>query len=78
MQSEVVIPRSLSQAAEQLARAMGISLNEFYTAAISTYVTAHQRNSITELLNQIYSTEPSALEPELIKLQLTSVGDEAW
>jgi len=78
MQSEIVIPRTVSEAAEQLARAMGISLSEFYTVAISTYVTTHQKNSITELLNQIYSTEPSALEPELIKLQFTSVGNETW
>lgn len=78
MYAEVVIPRPVSEAAEQMARAMEISLSELYTAALSTYITAHRQNNITELLNQIYSTESSALEPDLIKLQFASVGHETW
>jgi hypothetical protein len=78
MYAEVVIPRPISEAAEQMARAMDISLSELYTAALSTYITAHRQNNITELLNQIYSTESSTLEPELIKLQFVSVGHETW
>ncbi|HOU15538.1 MAG TPA: hypothetical protein PKZ84_20725 [Anaerolineae bacterium] len=78
MYAEVVIPRPISEAAEQMARTMEISLSEFFTAALSTYITAHRKNNITELLNQIYSTESSALEPDLIKLQLASVGHETW
>jgi len=76
--AEVAIPKPISEAAEKLARAMGISLSELYTAALSAYVSTHQQNSVTELLDQVYSTETSTIEPELIHLQLISIGNNSW
>ncbi|NBD34808.1 MAG: ChpI protein [Chloroflexi bacterium] len=78
MYSEITIPQPISEAAERLAHTMGISLSELYAEAISDYVMSHQKDSVTELLNQVYKTESSALEPELIRLQLASVDSETW
>ena len=57
---------------------MGISLSELYATAISNYVAAHRKSAITELLNQVYATEPTTLEAELSRLQFSSLGDETW
>ena len=35
-------------------------------------------DEVTETLNQIYSTESSALDPVWVKLQQQALGDEAW
>ncbi|MEI2610123.1 MAG: hypothetical protein V9G20_15985 [Candidatus Promineifilaceae bacterium] len=47
-------------------------------AALSAYITAHRQNNVTELLDQVYSTEASTLEPMLMQLQVASLGNEAW
>lgn len=78
MRTDVAIPRPLSEAAEQLAQRLGISLSELYTAALTAYVTTHQRNQVTEMLNRVYETETSILEPMLVNLQVASLGGETW
>ncbi|MGA9351906.1 MAG: ChpI protein [Anaerolineae bacterium] len=77
MKAEIAIPRPISEAAEQLAQTLGMSLSELYTAAVAAYVTAHQRSEITETLNRVYATEPSAMDPAWVHIQLASVG-ETW
>ena len=76
--TEIAIPRPISEAAERLAHRMGIPLSELYTAALSAYVAMYQKSGITELLDQVYDTEPSAIDTELVNLQLLAVGKEAW
>lgn len=76
--TDVAIPAPISEAARQLAGKLGMSVGEFYTAALSTYVAAIQKRDVTEALNQIYGTEPSALDPVLVSLQTTSLGNEKW
>jgi hypothetical protein len=78
MKADISIPNPVYEAAEQLAQRLGVSLSEVYTAALTAYVTAHQRGAVTEILNQVYATEPSTLEPDLVNVQLASVGGEAW
>ena len=77
MEAEIAIPRPISEAAEQLAHTLGMSLSELYTAAVTAYVTAHQPSGITETLDQVYATEPSAIDPTWVHIQLASVG-ETW
>ena len=75
----ISIPHSVFKTAEQLAKTLGMSLSEFYTAALSAYIEGYQNNSsVTENLNQIYETEPSSIDPELVKMQVVSLGDETW
>jgi hypothetical protein len=78
MAVEITIPKPTSEAAEHLAHKMNISLSELYTAALAAYVAAHQKDEVTGLLDRIYSTEPSTLENELVRLQLASIGQEVW
>lgn len=78
MKQDISIPNPIFQAAENLAKKMGVSLSELYTAALNAYVAEHQKENITETLDQIYADEPSTLEPELIKMQVVSLEAEEW
>ncbi|MEW5767725.1 MAG: hypothetical protein AB1797_08890 [bacterium] len=78
MRTDIAIPRPISEAAEQLAQKLDISLSELYTAALTAYVTTHQKNEVTERLNQVYETETSTLEPVLVQLQVASLDGATW
>jgi metal-responsive CopG/Arc/MetJ family transcriptional regulator len=78
MKQDISIPNPILQAAEDLAKKMGVSLSELYTAALNAYVAEHQKENITETLDQIYADEPSTLEPELVKMQILSLEGEKW
>jgi len=78
MKTDIVIPNPISDAAQQQAQKLGISLSEFYTSALAAYVAACQRNDVTEALNRLYETEPSAMDQFLLKVQVASLGEEAW
>jgi metal-responsive CopG/Arc/MetJ family transcriptional regulator len=77
MRANITIPNAVARAAERLADRLGVSLSEVYTAALTSYVTMHQ-DDVTAILNQVYSTESSELEPELVKVQLKSLDGEQW
>ena len=53
-------------------------MNELYAAALAAYLAIHQREDVTEKLNEIYATHPSFLDQDLITLQVASIGDESW
>jgi len=78
MKSDISIPNPLFQSAQQLAENLGISLSDFYMAALSDYVISHEKGNVTEILNQVYETEPSEIEPELVTIQMISVGGDSW
>ncbi len=78
MTTTIQIPNPVYESAEQLARKLDVSLSELYTVALSAYVNAHQLEDVTEALNQVYETESSTLEPELVALQVASIGNETW
>lgn len=78
MSTDISIPRPLSEAAEQLAQQLDISLSELYAAALQAYITTHQKSAVTAGLNRVYASEPATLEPLLITLQVASLGDETW
>ena len=78
MKFDVSIPNPVLHAAENLAKKMGVSLSELYTAALNAYVAEHQKENITETLDQIYAEEQSTLEPELVKMQVESLEGKEW
>ena len=78
MKTDISIPNPIFRAAESLAKKMGISLSELYLTALTTYVTEHQKENITDALDQIYADESSELEPGLVKMQVVSLEGEQW
>ena len=77
MKANVSIPNSVAQAAERLAKRLDVSLSELYTAALNSYVTSHQED-VTDALNRVYASEPSNLDPELVKIQVAMLEGEKW
>jgi len=78
MKLDISIPNPVFHAAEELAQKMGVSLSELYTAALNAYVAEHQKENITETLNQVYDEGPSTLEPELVTMQIVLLDGEEW
>ena len=78
MKTDITVPNPIFEAAKQLAQKLDMSLSELYTAALAAYVATYQDEDVTEKLNEIYETEPSSLEPDLVTLQVASIGGENW
>jgi hypothetical protein len=78
MKAEISIPNPIFEAAKQLAQKLDMSMSELYTAALAAYVATYQDEDVTEKLNEVYETEPSTLEPDIVALQVYSIGGESW
>jgi hypothetical protein len=78
MKTEISMPNPIFEAAQRLAQELGMPLSEFYTAAVAAYVATYQNGDITKRLDKVYANEKSAMEPELVALQIASIGEEEW
>jgi hypothetical protein len=74
----ISVPDYISQTAEQYARRLGVSPDEFYAAAVASYVRELHKDNVTQALNQVYTQESSALDPVLMQTQVTSLPNEDW
>ena len=45
---------------------------------VSPNMVAHEKNPVTESLNQVYDGEPSSLDPAIAKMQAASMGGKEW
>lgn len=78
MKTAISIPDAIFEAAEQLAKQLGLSRSQLYTTAIASYVKAHRQDHITEQLNQVYATEDSSVDKVVQQLQTLSMPKEEW
>jgi predicted nucleic acid-binding protein len=78
MKTAVTIPDDVFQEAQELAAALGLSLNDLYIAAIAQVINEHSDQSITERLNQVYEKNDSSLEDVIERMQAVSLPVEQW
>ncbi|MBN2315369.1 MAG: hypothetical protein JXM79_15680 [Sedimentisphaerales bacterium] len=78
MKTEISVPNPIYKAAERLAAALGMSLSEFYVAALTAYVATYQNGDVTKKLDEVYAKEPSTMDPDMVAIQITSIGQEKW
>lgn len=78
MKTSISIPSSLFQAAERLAKRLGIPRSRLYSRAIERYVAQSEEFDVTALLNKVYEHESSKLDPVLGALQELSIPREEW
>ena len=78
MKTDIFIPNPLYETSKKLAQQLGMSLSDFFLTALTTYIEQNQQGNITEQLNQVYETEPSPLDSEIITLQRASLERETW
>jgi metal-responsive CopG/Arc/MetJ family transcriptional regulator len=78
MKTAISIPEEVFQSAESLAKRLGMSRSQLYTAAVNEYVSRRQDRRITAKLNSIYGEEDSSLPSAIIRLQAGSLSREEW
>jgi hypothetical protein len=80
MKTAISIPTPLFEAAEQLARRLGVSRSELYQRAVRRYLEEHSRDIIREKLDDVYSSgdEASRLDPAVEYLQDASLDKDDW
>ena len=80
MKTAISIPDSTFDAAEELARRLGMSRSQLYATAVAEYLKAHLREDVTARLNEVYPDEESRVDPVIDALQLRSLPDtgEQW
>lgn len=78
MNTVVSIPDDVFEKAEERATALGMSRDEFYTAALTKLIVAKSDEETTENLNRLYAGQPSKLDPVIIQMQAVSLPKEGW
>ncbi len=69
MKIAVSIPDPLFEAAERVARRLGLSRSQLYARALERFMADDPDDEITARLDEVYATEPSAIDPELARAQ---------
>lgn len=78
MKTAISIPDNVFESAEKLANRLGKSRSQLYTQALSIYVAKHQSDNLTKKLNEIYSSEDSAIDVGLSIIQTESLPKDEW
>jgi metal-responsive CopG/Arc/MetJ family transcriptional regulator len=80
VKTAISIPDNVFEAAEQLAKRLGKSRSELYSAAIANYLEQHRQDGVTERLNEVYGPqkEQAELDSVLATLQALSISEEKW
>jgi metal-responsive CopG/Arc/MetJ family transcriptional regulator len=78
MKTAISIPNDVFEAAEKLARRLGVSRSQLYTNAVSEFLRCHFSDEVTEKLNEIYDKESSELDSVARALQHAGLGKDEW
>lgn len=78
MKTAISIPDPLFQAAEHLARRLGISRSELFAKAAAEFVRTRSRQDVTERLDEVYRSQASKADPVLAKIQSASISQDDW
>jgi len=78
MKTAISVPDPVFSAAERLARKLGISRSQLYSAALRQFIEEHDEAAITAKLNDVYTTESSELDPVFKSIQSRSLAREPW
>lgn len=78
MKTAISIPDPIFEAAEELARRLGMSRSELYATAVSQFLASFQDEAVTQALNELYAETPATVDPILYQLQFHSLSEEEW
>lgn len=76
MKTAISLPDDLFEAAEDLARELGVSRSQLYARAVADYVARRRDEEVTAKLNEVYSQAEARLDPVLEELQRRSIAGE--
>ena len=78
MKTAISIPDPIFEAADKLARRLGMSRSELYANAVAKFVDSHRYESVVRALDDIYGETESIIDPVLLQMQLNSLSKEDW
>ena len=78
MKTAISIPDAVFMQADRLAKRLHMSRSELYTRAVDEYVGEHRHSRVREKLDEVYSAEPSTVDPGLLNAQAASLPEEDW
>ena len=80
MKTAISIPDTMFEAAERMARRLGISRSQLFQQAVARFMDEQRKLGVTEALDEIYGDVPSTsrLDSLLSRLQLVSLPREDW
>jgi metal-responsive CopG/Arc/MetJ family transcriptional regulator len=80
MKTAISIPDRLFEAADRLARRLGMSRSELYAKAVAEFVDENHSRGVRERLDAVYAADPesSVIDPLLTELQIESLPEEEW
>ena len=80
MKTAISIPDPIFEAAEILARRLGISRSQLYSQAVDSLVEKYRYSGVTEQLDAVYKVNPELgrLEQTIGELQSRSISEQEW
>jgi metal-responsive CopG/Arc/MetJ family transcriptional regulator len=78
VKTAISLPDRVFEAAERVAKRLGISRSELYARAVARFVEEHRGDKVTEALDRVYAETDSTLDPVLARLQATSLPRDEW
>lgn len=78
MKTAISIPNPVYDAAEDLAKRLGISRSELYVRALLEFLRHYRNDEVTQRLNEVYAREDAKLDPILAQLQWQALPKEEW
>jgi len=76
MKTAISVPDDVFEAAEDLAKKLGVTRSRLYSRAVAEYVAQRRDDRVTERLDEVYGEVEARLDPVLERLQLSSLSEE--
>jgi len=79
MKTAISLPDPLFEAAEQLAKRLGMSRSELYATALARFVKTNRAKGVKEQLDEVYGDDDTGeLDAVYAALQAASIDREDW
>jgi metal-responsive CopG/Arc/MetJ family transcriptional regulator len=78
MKTAISIPDDVFDAAEEMAKRIGMSRSQLYATAVRDYLDAHRSRGVTARLDQVYERIDSRLDLRVAEAQTSSLDEEDW
>ncbi len=78
MKTAISIPDEVYEAADELARRLGMSRSKLYATAVAEFVAEYRTTAVRERLDQVYGDAASELDDSVHEMQLASLPEDEW
>ncbi len=78
MKTAISIPDDVFDAADEMAKRLGMSRSQLYATAVREYLDAHRSRGVTARLDRLYEHQDSRLDLRVAEAQSASLDDESW